>query len=70
MANYAQAVELIPDQQEDDKKMAFYRAGVLAMGMKDLDKADNYLTELAAREYGYKDVAERLDKIRELRDKG
>jgi tetratricopeptide (TPR) repeat protein len=70
MSNYTQAVEQIPDQQEDAKKSALYRAGVLCMGMKDWDKAEHYLTELAAREYGYKDVAERLDKIREVRDKG
>src|SRR5690606_7824757 len=70
MSNYAQAVELISDQHEDAKKQALYRAGVLSMGLKDLDKAEHYFTELAGREYGYKDVAERLDKIRELRDKG
>ncbi len=70
MSNYAQAVDLISDAQEDEKKTALYRAGVLCMGLKDLDKADHYLTELAAREYGYKDVADRLDKIRQLRDKG
>jgi tetratricopeptide (TPR) repeat protein len=70
MTNYEQAVEAIPDQQDDSKKLALYRAGVLSMGLKDLAKADHYLTELAGREYGYKDVAERLDKIRQLRDKG
>lgn len=68
--NYTQAVDLIPDAQEEAKKLAYYRTGVLCMGLKDLDKADHYLTELAAREFGYKDVAERLDKIRQLRDKG
>lgn len=70
MTNYEQAVNLIDDQQEDHKKLALYRSGVLAMGLKDLDKAEHFFTELAAREYGYKDVAERLDKIRQVRDKG
>jgi tetratricopeptide (TPR) repeat protein len=69
MTNYEQAVNLIDESLEDAKKLAYYRAGVLAMGLKDLDKADTYLTELAAREYGYKDVSDRLDKIRQLRDK-
>jgi tetratricopeptide (TPR) repeat protein len=69
MNNYAQAVDTIPDTQEDTKKTALYRAGVLCMGLKEYKKAEDYLTELAAREYGYKDVAERLDKLRSLGDK-
>jgi hypothetical protein len=36
----------------------------------DLDKAEKYLTELASRDFGYKDVSERLDKIRKMRDGG
>jgi tetratricopeptide (TPR) repeat protein len=78
MSNYDQAIEEISDREEDPKKLALYRAAVLAMGLYEmektdrslLDKADRYFTDLAGREYGYKDVAERLDKIRELRDKG
>jgi tetratricopeptide (TPR) repeat protein len=78
MSNYEQAIEEIADREEDAKKLALYRAGVLAMGLYEmeksdrslLDKADRCFTELAGREYGYKDVAERLDKIRQLRDKG
>jgi hypothetical protein len=68
----------IADREEDAKKLALYRAGVLAMGLYEmekndlslLEKADRCFTDLAGREYGYKDVAERLDKIRQLRDKG
>jgi hypothetical protein len=35
-----------------------------------LEKAEKYLTELAGLDYGYKDVAERLDKLAEIRNKG
>ena len=70
MSNYEQAIEEISDREEDVKKLALYRAAVLAMGLKDFEKAEKYLTDLAGMEFGYKDVAERLDKIRHLRDKG
>ena len=70
MSNYEQAIEEISDREEDVKKLALYRASVLAMGLKDFDKAEKYLTDLAGLEFGYKDVAERLDKIRHMRDKG
>jgi hypothetical protein len=40
------------------------------MGLEDLSLAEKHLTELAGLEYGYRDVAERLDKIAELRHKG
>ena len=70
MSNYEGAVEAIPDRSGESKKLALYRAGCLAMALKDLDKSEQYLTELAGLEFDYKDVAERLDKISALRDKG
>ncbi len=36
--------------------------------MKDLDKAEKYLSELANLDYGYKDVSKWLDKLAELRE--
>lgn len=59
-----------PDQQhpsEETHKLALYRAGVLALGLGDLDRAENRLTELAGLDFGYRDVGDRLDKITELR---
>jgi hypothetical protein len=51
------------------RKLVLYRAGVLAMGLKDIDTAEKHLTELAGLEFGYKDVADRLDKIAQMRNK-
>jgi tetratricopeptide (TPR) repeat protein len=71
MTNYQAAVDALTDRGEPEtRKKALYRAGVLAMGLEDLNLAEKYLTELAGMEYGYRDVAERLDKIAEVRDKG
>ena len=71
MTNYEAAIEALGDRGEPElRKKALYRAGVLAMGLEDLNLAEKHLTELAGLEYGYRDVAERLDKIAELRHKG
>jgi len=35
-----------------------------------LNDAEKYLTQLAALDFGYKDVSDRLDKIAQARDKG
>ena len=47
--------------------LALYRAGKLAMGLKDLATAEQYLTELAGLDFGYRDIAECLDKLNRLR---
>jgi len=71
MSNYQAAISALAERGEPDlRKKALYRAGALAMGLEDLNLAETYLTELAGLEYGYRDVAERLDKIAEVRDKG
>lgn len=58
------------DEWTDLRKLALYRAGVLAMGLRDLDSAERYLTDLASAEFGYRDVGERLDKIARIRQSG
>ena len=68
MTNYEQAVEAQDGGDKDVQKLALYRAGKLALGLRDLDPAEKYLTELAGLDYGYKDVAECLDKVTRLRD--
>jgi len=50
------------------RKLALYRVGVLAMGLKDYDRADQRLTELAGLDFSYRDVADRLDKIAAMRN--
>jgi len=75
LPNYEAAIEAGSDRDAEQHKLAHYRAGVLAYRMRDLEgpyleKAEKYLTALAGLDYGYKDVAERLDKLAEIRNKG
>lgn len=70
LSHYEQAVEACTDADPQVHRLALYRAGVLATGLRELDLAEKRLTELAGLDYGYRDVAERLDKIAELRDSG
>lgn len=63
MSSYEAAITASEGQDSEVRKLALYRAGVLATGLKDYDKADQRLTELAALDFGYRDVAERLDKL-------
>ena len=62
------AVAASEDAQPETKKLALYRAGVLALELNDRERAEKYLTQLAAMDFGYRDVAERLDKLAALRD--
>ncbi len=66
---YGRAAELAEDDL-DIKMKALYRAGVLSIGLKELDKAEAFLRELARIDDNYQDVAARLDKIKQIRDKG
>jgi len=68
MANFEQAIESGSSQDLDVKKQALYSAGCLAMGLEEWEKAEKYLTELAGLDYGYRDVAQRLDELPERRD--
>ena len=68
LTNYEQAIEACRDSDAETRHLALYRAGVLATGMKEYDRAERYLSELAGLNFGYRDVSERLDKIARLRD--
>jgi tetratricopeptide (TPR) repeat protein len=70
LASYEAAIEAADTMQPDVQKLALYRAGVLAAEFKDIDRAERYLTQLAAIDFGYRDVADRLDKLAALRDSG
>ncbi len=70
MSNFEAAARELSDREPDQRKQAYYYTGCLAQALKDWEKAENYLTELAGMDYGYKDVAERLDKIQQERHKG
>jgi tetratricopeptide (TPR) repeat protein len=78
--HYVEAVQAIPERELDIRKMALYRAATLSLGLAEEDKnglneeelgdAEKYFTQLAALDFGYRDVAQWLDKIVQLRDKG
>ena len=58
----------LTDQEQDLRKRALYRAGVLAAGLDDVDSARKYLSTLAELDFGYRDVAQRLDKLTPAKD--
>lgn len=73
LSHYEQAIEALAGLNEPESEIyrkALYRAGVLATGMQEFDRAEQHLTTLAALDFGYRDVADRLDKIAGLRDSG
>jgi tetratricopeptide (TPR) repeat protein len=70
LSHYEQAIEACDPADADTLKLALYRAGVLATGLRELDRAEKRLSELAGMDYGYRDVSDRLDKIARLRDSG
>ncbi len=67
-SHYRSATDEISNREGKQRKDALYRAGRLALGLKDLDSAEKYLTGLAELDFGYKDVSTLLDKISQLRD--
>ncbi len=52
----------------DVQKLALYRGGVLASALKNLEVAREMLTELVELDPDYRDVAPRLDKLRQIHD--
>jgi hypothetical protein len=68
LASYEAAVDASESIQLDTKKLALYRAGVLAAELGDHDKAEKHLTQLAAIDFSYRDVADWLDKLAAIRD--
>jgi tetratricopeptide (TPR) repeat protein len=68
LSSYEAAVQAADDFQPDTKKLALYRAGVLAAELDDRERAEKHLTQLAGMDFGYRDVADRLDKLAALRD--
>jgi hypothetical protein len=43
---------------------------VLAAGLNDVDTARKHLSTLAGLDFGYRDVAQRLDKLSPVKDTG
>ncbi|TWU20812.1 tetratricopeptide repeat protein [Bythopirellula polymerisocia] len=70
LGSYEQALEACDEPDSEIRRLALYRAGVLATGMRELDRAEKHLTELASLDFAYRDVSDRLDKINKLRNSG
>lgn len=68
LSSYEAAIEAADDMQADTQKLALYRAGVLSAELGDRERAEKHLTRLAGIDFGYRDVADRLDKLAALRD--
>ena len=68
MNHFEQAVQEIPDREQEYKKLAYYRAGKLAMGLKDLAKAEKYLTTLASMDYTYRDMSDLLERLHRMQE--
>ncbi len=82
MDNYEKALEATSEREADQRKLALYRAGKLALGLAEkylsanqaqgkeqFARAEEHLNELAGMEFGYRDVAQLLDKIAKIRHK-
>jgi tetratricopeptide (TPR) repeat protein len=70
LTHYEQAIEACGEEDSETRRLSLYRAGVLSTGLQELDRAEHYLTVLAGLDYSYRDVADRLDKIAQLRNSG
>jgi tetratricopeptide (TPR) repeat protein len=68
LSSYEAAIAAADAMQPETRKLALYRAGVLAAELNEPERAERYLTELAAIDFGYRDVADRLDKLAKSRD--
>ena len=68
LTNYVTAVAETSDREPEERELVLYRAGNLALYLKNLDAADKYLTELAGLDFGYKDVSALLDKLNKFRE--
>ena len=68
LSHYEQAIDACDEPDSEVRRLGLYRAGVLCTGLRELDRAERFLSDLAGLDYGYRDVAERLDKLAQLRN--
>jgi tetratricopeptide (TPR) repeat protein len=68
MSHYEQAIQDIPDRDQDNKKKAYFKAGYLALRLKDLVKADKFLSTLASMDYQYPKISELLEHLKKMKD--
>jgi hypothetical protein len=68
--SYEAAVTETSERDPDVFKAVIYKAARIAEHLKEWESAQKHYNHLAAIDFGYKDVAERLDKILRIRDNG
>lgn len=61
--NLSEALDAVPQQNEDARKQVLYYRGCIAQEKGDKNAAADYFNEIAAIDYGYKDVSKRLDAL-------
>ncbi len=67
LASYTAGLAACDPANEELNKLLLYRTGVLASGMREFERAEKCLTDLAAIDFGYRDVGDRLDKLARMR---
>ena len=70
MQFYTRAIELTAQGDLNLRKLALYRGGLLAVGLRQFSLAEKWLGQLAHLDGEYRDVRVRLDKLAQLRHKG
>ncbi|QDU64176.1 Tetratricopeptide repeat protein [Planctomycetes bacterium Pan216] len=58
-----EALESLSPGDDESRKQIYYYRGCVAQEKKDVDAAMEYFNEIAAMDYGYKDVAKRLEEL-------
>jgi tetratricopeptide (TPR) repeat protein len=67
---YTRAIELTAQGDLNLRKLALYRGGLLAVGLRQFSLAEKWLTQLSQLDGEYRDVRARLDKLAQMRNKG
>ncbi|HZZ73050.1 MAG TPA: hypothetical protein VFE24_12420 [Pirellulales bacterium] len=70
LESFYHASKALADSHPEGYKFALYRAGTLALGMKNVAVAEKILHRLAERDPQYRDLPDLLDKLAALRHKG
>lgn len=70
LQHYELAIGEISERDPDAYKGAIYKAARIAEHLKEWESAQKHYNLLASSDFGYKDVAERLDKINTIRENG
>ncbi len=70
LQSYEGGIAEISDRDPDLYKGVVYKAARLAEHLQEWEAAEKHYNHLAAVDFGYKDVAQRLDKILRIRDNG